>query len=70
VEKKLLGAPDPETTGWCGNVYAIGHSPGLGIWMDDALGREITQLLQAWGRSALDKLTPQIYRELHLAWSL
>jgi RNA polymerase sigma-70 factor, ECF subfamily len=38
--------------------------------MDDALGHEITQLLQAWHRgdqSALDKLTPQIYRELHLA---
>ena len=37
--------------------------------MDDALGREITQLLQAWRRGdegALDKLTPQVYRELHL----
>ena len=43
--------------------------PGLGIWMDDALGHEITQLLQAWRRGdegALDKLTPQVYRELHL----
>ena len=38
--------------------------------MDDALGHEITQLLQAWRRGdegALDKLTPQVYRELHLA---
>src|ERR1035438_10189265 len=38
--------------------------------MDDALGQEITQLLQAWRRGdegALDKLTPQVYRELHLA---
>ena len=38
--------------------------------MDDALGHEITQLLQAWRRgdaAALDKLTPQVYRELHLA---
>jgi RNA polymerase sigma factor (TIGR02999 family) len=38
--------------------------------MDDALGHEITELLQAWRRGdegALDKLTPQIYRELHLA---
>jgi len=38
--------------------------------MDDALGHEITQLHQAWRRGdegALDKLTPQIYRELHLA---
>jgi ECF sigma factor len=38
--------------------------------MDNALGHEITQLLQAWRQGderALDKLTPQIYRELHLA---
>lgn len=38
--------------------------------MDQALGHEITQLLQAWRRGdegALDKLTPQVYRELHLA---
>jgi RNA polymerase sigma factor (TIGR02999 family) len=38
--------------------------------MDDALGHEITQLLQAWRLGdprALDKLTPQVYRELHLA---
>ena len=38
--------------------------------MDDALGHEITQLLQAWrlgDEGALDKLTPQVYRELHLA---
>jgi RNA polymerase sigma-70 factor (ECF subfamily) len=38
--------------------------------MDDALGHEITQLLQAWrlgDEHALDKLTPQVYRELHLA---
>ena len=38
--------------------------------MEDALGHEITQLLQAWRRGdegALDKLTPQVYRELHLA---
>ena len=69
MRKKLLGAPDPETAGLCGNVYAIGHSSGLGIRMDDALGHEITQLLQAWSRGdegALDKLTPQVYRELHL----
>jgi RNA polymerase sigma-70 factor, ECF subfamily len=36
--------------------------------MDNALGHEITQLLQAWRRGdedALDKLTPQVYRELH-----
>ena len=40
--------------------------------MDDALGHEITQLLQAWRRGdegALDKLTPQVYRELHRAAS-
>jgi RNA polymerase sigma-70 factor, ECF subfamily len=38
--------------------------------MDYALGHEITQLLQAWRRGderALDKLTPQVYRELHRA---
>jgi RNA polymerase sigma-70 factor, ECF subfamily len=38
--------------------------------MDDALGHEITELLQAWRRGdegALDKLTPHVYRELHLA---
>jgi len=38
--------------------------------MDDAPGHEITQLLQAWrlgDERALDKLTPQVYRELHLA---
>jgi RNA polymerase sigma factor (TIGR02999 family) len=38
--------------------------------MDDALGHEITELLQAWRRGdegALDKLTPQVYRELQLA---
>jgi len=38
--------------------------------MDDALGHEITQLLQAWRQGderALDKLTPQVYRELHRA---
>jgi hypothetical protein len=38
--------------------------------MDDALGHEISQLLQAWRRGdegALDKLTPQVYRELHRA---
>src|SRR5580700_336311 len=38
--------------------------------MDDALGHEITQLLQAWRQGdegVLDKLTPQVYRELHLA---
>jgi RNA polymerase sigma-70 factor, ECF subfamily len=37
--------------------------------MDTALGHEITLLLQAWRRGdegALDKLTPQVYRELHL----
>ena len=64
--KELLGA----LAGWCGKVYAIGHPSGLRIWMDDALGHEITELLQAWRRGdegALDKLTPQIYRELHLS---
>ena len=38
--------------------------------MDEALGHEITQLLQAWRQGdeqALEKLTPQVYRELHLA---
>jgi len=38
--------------------------------MDDALEREITQLLQAWRKGderALEKLTPQVYRELHRA---
>src|SRR6266436_2012728 len=38
--------------------------------MDQALGHEITQLLQAWRQGderALEKLTPQVYRELHLA---
>lgn len=38
--------------------------------MDDALGHEITHLLQAWRRGdegALNKLTPQVYRELHRA---
>jgi len=38
--------------------------------MDDALGHEITKLLQAWRRGdegALDKLTPQVYYELHRA---
>src|ERR1700761_1944089 len=38
--------------------------------MDDALEHEITQLLQAWRQGderALEKLTPQVYRELHLA---
>lgn len=38
--------------------------------MGDALGHEITQLLQAWRQGderALDKLTPRVYRELHRA---
>ena len=38
--------------------------------MDEALGHEITQLLQAWRQGderALEKLTPQVYRELHRA---
>jgi len=38
--------------------------------MDEALGHEITKLLQAWRQGderALEKLTPQVYRELHLA---
>ena len=64
--KELLEAP----SGGCGKVYTIGPFPGLGVWMEDALGHEITQLLQAWRRGdqgALDKLTPQVYRELHLA---
>src|SRR5579875_813651 len=36
--------------------------------MEDALEHEITQLLQAWRQGderALDKLTAQVYRELH-----
>jgi len=40
--------------------------------MDGALEHEITQLLQAWRQGderALDKLTPQVYRELHRAAS-
>jgi RNA polymerase sigma-70 factor (ECF subfamily) len=38
--------------------------------MTERFGHEITQLLQAWrggDERALDKLTPQIYRELHQA---
>jgi ECF sigma factor len=38
--------------------------------MDEALGHEITELLQAWRQGdegALEKLTPQVYRELHRA---
>jgi len=38
--------------------------------MDEALGHEITQLLQAWRQGderVLEKLTPQVYRELHRA---
>jgi RNA polymerase sigma factor (TIGR02999 family) len=38
--------------------------------MDEALGHEITGLLQAWRQGderALEQLTPQVYRELHLA---
>jgi RNA polymerase sigma-70 factor, ECF subfamily len=38
--------------------------------MDHALGHEITELLQAWRQGdegALEKLTPQVYRELHRA---
>jgi RNA polymerase sigma-70 factor, ECF subfamily len=38
--------------------------------MDEALGHEITQLLQSWRQGdegALEKLTPQVYRELHRA---
>src|SRR5438046_10361269 len=38
--------------------------------MDEALGHEVTQLLQAWRQGdegALEKLTPQVYRELHRA---
>jgi RNA polymerase sigma-70 factor, ECF subfamily len=49
---------------------AIGYVSSPRIWMVDALGHEITQLLQAWRRGdedALAKLTPQIYRELHRA---
>jgi RNA polymerase sigma-70 factor, ECF subfamily len=40
--------------------------------MDEALEHEITQLLQAWRQGderALDRLTPQVYRELHRAAS-
>ena len=49
---------------------AIGFPPGLEIGMDDALGHEITQLLQAWRRGdegTLEQLTPQAYRELNSA---
>src|ERR1700690_1103255 len=38
--------------------------------MTERLGHEITQLLQAWrggDERALEKLTPQVYRELHQA---
>jgi RNA polymerase sigma factor (TIGR02999 family) len=38
--------------------------------MDEAMGHEITGLLQAWRQGderALEQLTPQVYRELHLA---
>ena len=38
--------------------------------MPEALGHEITELLRAWRQGdeqALEKLTPQIYRELHRA---
>jgi RNA polymerase sigma-70 factor (ECF subfamily) len=38
--------------------------------MPDALGHEITVLLRAWrdgDEQALEKLTPQVYRELHRA---
>jgi RNA polymerase sigma-70 factor, ECF subfamily len=38
--------------------------------MNGALGHEITELLQAWRQGdeqALEKLTPQVYRELHRA---
>jgi RNA polymerase sigma factor (TIGR02999 family) len=38
--------------------------------MTELAGHEITELLQAWRRgdeSALEKLTPQVYRELHRA---
>jgi RNA polymerase sigma-70 factor, ECF subfamily len=38
--------------------------------MAEAFGHEITQLLQAWRQGderALEKLTPQVYRELHQA---
>jgi RNA polymerase sigma-70 factor, ECF subfamily len=38
--------------------------------MTKLVGHEITQLLQAWrlgDESALEKLTPQVYRELHRA---
>ena len=38
--------------------------------MDEPLGHEITVLLKAWrlgDAQALEKLTPQVYRELHRA---
>jgi RNA polymerase sigma factor (TIGR02999 family) len=38
--------------------------------MTEGFGHEITQLLQAWrggDERALEKLTPQVYRELHQA---
>ncbi|MGO9401986.1 MAG: sigma-70 family RNA polymerase sigma factor [Terriglobales bacterium] len=38
--------------------------------MTESLGHEITELLQAWRQGdeqALEKLTPQVYRELHRA---
>jgi hypothetical protein len=42
----------------------------LGLSMTDPTGHEITELLQAWRKGderALDKLTPEVYRELHNA---
>lgn len=38
--------------------------------MPEAFGHEITELLRAWRQGdeqALEKLTPQVYRELHRA---
>ena len=68
--KKLLGHLILKPLGSVVMFTAVGYSSGPGIWMDDALEHEITQLLQAWRQGderALDKLTPQVYRELHRA---
>jgi RNA polymerase sigma-70 factor, ECF subfamily len=70
VGDKLLGHLILKLPGNVVMFTAVGYSSGLGIWMDDALEHEITQLLQAWRQGderALDKLTPQVYCELHRA---
>ena len=42
----------------------------MGVNLENSLGQEITEMLGAWrsgDERALDKLTPQVYRELHRA---